>query len=194
MMVPRDMTKCAVRQAKYVFVTATDGGIINDGPAAARGGQVLALAHRQRRGLVGAEPGRDSGMDVTIREVDVAPVQIQGPRSKEVMVELFGSSILDIPYYFMSQDLELDGMRVVISRTGYTSELGVRDLPARCHGQRTEAVGEQPATTLPRGPCLPRRVARVHKGLRPAPGSCRSGPDVSRSWRLQSLETRVTPA
>ena len=30
MMVPRDMNKCAVRQAKYVFVTAPDGGIIND--------------------------------------------------------------------------------------------------------------------------------------------------------------------
>ena len=30
MMVPRDMAKCAVRQAKYVFVTAPDSGIIND--------------------------------------------------------------------------------------------------------------------------------------------------------------------
>jgi aminomethyltransferase len=63
-------------------------------------------------------------MNVTIREVDVAPVQIQGPRSKELMVDLFGNKILDLPYYFMSEDLELNGMRVCVSRTGYTSELG----------------------------------------------------------------------
>jgi glycine cleavage system aminomethyltransferase T len=66
----------------------------------------------------------NSGLNVTIQEVDVAPVQIQGPKSKELMVELFGERILNVPYYYMSEDIELDGMRVCVSRTGYTSELG----------------------------------------------------------------------
>jgi glycine cleavage system aminomethyltransferase T len=125
MMVPRDMTKCAVRQAKYVFVTAPDGGIIND-PVLLRLDEDrfwLSLADSDV-GLWAQGLAVNSGMDVTIREVDVAPVQIQGPRSKDVMVELFGEGILDIPYYFMSQDLDLDSMQVVVSRTGYTSELG----------------------------------------------------------------------
>lgn len=65
-----------------------------------------------------------SGLDVTIREVDVAPVQIQGPRSKEVMASLFGDAILQLPYYHLSEELELAGMRVRVSRTGYTGELG----------------------------------------------------------------------
>src|SRR6266498_2389778 len=30
MLVPRDLNKCAVGQCKYVFITAPDGGIIND--------------------------------------------------------------------------------------------------------------------------------------------------------------------
>ena len=125
MMVPRDMTKCAVRQAKYVFVTAPDGGIIND-PVVLRLEENrfwLSLADSDV-GLWAQGLAVNSGMDVTIREVDVAPVQIQGPRSKEVMVDLFGTEILDVPYYSMSQDLELNGMRVCVSRTGYTSELG----------------------------------------------------------------------
>lgn len=125
MMVPRDMTKCAVRQAKYVFVTAPDGGIIND-PVLLRLEENrfwLSLADSDV-GLWAQGLAVNSGMDVTIREIDVAPVQIQGPRSKEVMVDLFGTEILDIPYYSMSQDLELNGMRVCVSRTGYTSELG----------------------------------------------------------------------
>src|SRR5436190_24327898 len=57
-------------------------------------------------------------------EVDVAPVQIQGRKSKVVMVDLFGSSILDVGCYHMSEDLDLDGMRVTVSRTGYTGEVG----------------------------------------------------------------------
>ena len=124
-MVPRDMNKCEVRQAKYVFVTAPDGGIIND-PVLLRLEENkfwLSLADSDV-GLWAQGLAYHSGMDVTIREVDVAPVQIQGPRSKELMADLFGEGILDVPYYFMSEDLELDGMRVCVSRTGYTSELG----------------------------------------------------------------------
>ncbi len=65
----------------------------------------------------------NSGHDVTIKEIDVGPVQVQGPKSKDVMVDLFGDSILEIPYYYM-RPYELNGMRVLVSRTGYTSELG----------------------------------------------------------------------
>jgi aminomethyltransferase len=125
MMTPRDLNKCAIRQAKYVFITAPDGGIIND-PVLLRLEENrfwLSLADSDV-GLWAKGLAHQSGLNVTIEEVDVAPVQIQGPRSKELMVDLFGEQILDVPYYFMSEDLELDGMRVCVSRTGYTSELG----------------------------------------------------------------------
>ncbi|MFL5736107.1 MAG: glycine cleavage T C-terminal barrel domain-containing protein [Actinomycetota bacterium] len=124
-MVPRDMNKCEVRQAKYVFVTAPDGGIIND-PVLLRLEENkfwLSLADSDV-GLWAQGLAYHSGMDVTIKEIDVAPVQIQGPKSKELMSDLFGEGILDIPYYYMSEDMELNGMRVCVSRTGYTSELG----------------------------------------------------------------------
>jgi glycine cleavage system aminomethyltransferase T len=124
MLVPRDLNKCAVGQCKYVFVTAPDGGIIND--------PVLLRLDEDRFWLSLADSDVDlwamgvayhSGMDVTIREVDVAPVQIQGPRSKEVMTELFGQRVLEVPYYsFM--EAKLDGMDVVVTRTGYSGEVG----------------------------------------------------------------------
>jgi glycine cleavage system aminomethyltransferase T len=125
MMTPRDLNKCAVRQAKYVFITAPDGGIIND-PVLLRLEENkfwLSLADSDV-GLWAQGLAYHSGLNVTIKEVDVAPVQIQGPKSKELMVDLFGDKILEIPYYWMSEDLDLDGMRVCVSRTGYTSELG----------------------------------------------------------------------
>jgi aminomethyltransferase len=108
-----------------VFVTAPDGGIIND-PVLLRLEENkfwLSLADSDV-GLWAQGLAYHSGMDVSIKEVDVAPVQIQGPKSKGLMADLFGEQILDIPYYWMSQDLTLNGMDVVVSRTGYTSELG----------------------------------------------------------------------
>src|SRR6266566_6552215 len=125
MMTPRDLTKCAVRQAKYAFITLPDGGIAND-PVLMRLEENrfwLSLADSDI-GLWAQGLAYHSGLDVTIGEVDVAPVQIQGPKSREVMAGLFGDKILQIPYYHMSEDLQLEGMRVCVSRTGYTGELG----------------------------------------------------------------------
>jgi aminomethyltransferase len=124
MLVPRDLTKCAVGQCKYVFLTAEDGGIVND-PVLLRLGENhfwLSLADSDvllwAKGLA-----YNSGLAVTIGEPDVGPVQIQGPKSKDVMVDLFGDKVLEIPYYFLAE-YDLDGMDVVVSRTGYTAELG----------------------------------------------------------------------
>jgi glycine cleavage system aminomethyltransferase T len=64
-----------------------------------------------------------SGFDVEISEPDVGPMQIQGPKSRDVMTDLFGESILEVPYYYMVRR-EMDGMDLVISRTGYSGELG----------------------------------------------------------------------
>ena len=124
MLVPRDLTKCKVGQCKYVFITDEKGGILND-PVLLRLGENhfwLSLADSDIY-LWAKGVACNSGLNVTIEEIDVGPVQIQGPKSKEVMVDLFGDSVLEIPYYFLSER-KLEGMDVIVSRTGYTSELG----------------------------------------------------------------------
>jgi aminomethyltransferase len=124
MLVARDLNKCQVGQCKYVFVTAPDGGIIND-PVLLRLGENhfwLSLADSDVL-LWAMGVAHNSGMHVTIREPDVGPVQVQGPKSKDVMVDLFGEDILEVPYYFLRR-YEVDGMPVMVSRTGYTAELG----------------------------------------------------------------------
>jgi aminomethyltransferase len=124
LLVARDLNKCAVEQCKYVFLCTPEGGIIND--------PVLLRVEENRFWLSLADSDVElwargvavnAGMDVQISELDVGPVQVQGPRSKDVMVDLFGDAVLEIPYYYL-RPFELDGMRVLVSRTGYTSELG----------------------------------------------------------------------
>ena len=124
LLTPRDLSKCAVGQAKYVLVCAPDGGILND-PVLTRMGENrfwLALASSDAlfyaKGLAAT-----AGMDVEIREADVHPLQVQGPRSKDVMRDLLGEGILDLRYYWFTETT-VDGIPVVVTRTGWTSEVG----------------------------------------------------------------------
>jgi glycine cleavage system aminomethyltransferase T len=125
LLTPRDLSKCAVGQAKYVLICDSDGGIVND-PVLTRMDENtfwFALASSDAllfaRGLRNAYPD----LDVTIREADVAPLQVQGPRSKDLMRDLVGESILDLKYYWWRR-AEIRGIPVVVTRTGWTSEVG----------------------------------------------------------------------
>lgn len=158
----RDLTKCAVGQGKYVLITAEDGGIVND-PVLLRIEENrwwLALADSDA-GLWARGVAVHSGLDVKVREPEVYPVQVQGPKSKDVMVSLFGDQVLDIRYYW-TLETDLDGIPVVISRTGWTGEVGyevyLRD-PSRGHElwDRIMAAGE-PHDIRPIAPCEARRI------------------------------------
>jgi aminomethyltransferase len=125
LLTPRDLSACAVGQAKYVLICDGDGGIIND-PVLTRMDEStfwFALASSDAllfaRGLRNAYPD----LDVTIREADVAPMQIQGPKSKDLMRALVGDEVLDIKYYFWKR-FSVNGIPVVVTRTGWTSEVG----------------------------------------------------------------------
>ena len=71
--------------------------------------------------LQGVNTGHD--FDVTINEIDVAPVQIQGPLSEDVMIDLVGEKISEVPYYGL-MEAEINGCDVLISQTGFSGEKG----------------------------------------------------------------------
>src|SRR5215831_16773776 len=124
LLTPRNLSKCAVGQGKYVLICDADGGVVND-PVMTRMEENVfwfALASSDvllfARGLKNAYPR----LNVTIRERDVAPLQIQGPKSKNLMRDLVGPDILDLKYYWWRRS-EIRGVPVVITRTGWTSEV-----------------------------------------------------------------------
>jgi aminomethyltransferase len=124
MMTPRDLSACAVGQGKYVLICAADGGILND-PVMTRMGENrfwFALASSDALFYAKGLAAR-SGLDVEIREAEAHPLQIQGPKSRDVVRTLFGDAILDLKYYFF-REAQVDGIPVIITRTGWTSEIG----------------------------------------------------------------------
>ncbi len=124
MLTPRDLSKLRVGQCKYVLITNADGGILNDPVLLRLGENHFWLSLADSDILLWAQGvAVHSGLDVTITEPDVSPLQLQGPKSGEVMKALFGDSIMDLRYYWL-REVELDGIPLVVSRTGWSSELG----------------------------------------------------------------------
>jgi aminomethyltransferase len=62
-------------------------------------------------------------MDVRIDEPEVAPIQIQGNKSRDIMIRLLGPRLADLKYYHLVET-ELDGMPLVVTRTGWSGDLG----------------------------------------------------------------------
>lgn len=121
---PRNLSECHVGQCKYVMITSEEGGIINDPILLRLGENHFWLSLADSDVLLWAKGvAVHSGMDVSIGEPDVSPLQLQGPRSLEIMKVLFGVEIGTLRYFWL-RDLELDGIPLVVSRTGWSSELG----------------------------------------------------------------------
>ena len=121
---PRDLSNMAVGQCKYILITNVDGGILNDPILLRLAENHFWLSLADSDILLWAQGvAINSGLDITIVEPDVSPLQLQGPKSGKIMQALFGDSIMDLRYYWL-REVELDGIPLVVSRTGWSSELG----------------------------------------------------------------------
>jgi aminomethyltransferase len=162
LLTPRDLSKCAVGQGKYVLITTQDGAIVNDPVLLRLGEQHFWLAGADSDLLLYAKGlAVHSGMQVTVREPDVSPLQVQGPKSRQVVQALFGDKVLALRYYYFLET-DLGGIPVVVTRTGWTSEVGyeiyLRD------GSRGDELWERimeagrPFNIRPTGPSDIRRI------------------------------------
>ncbi len=124
MLTCRDLTKCAVKQGKYMLVIAPDGGIVND--------PVLLHVEPNRwwmqladsdAGLYALGVLSQTGLDASVSYPDVHPVQVQGPHSATTLAKLAGDGIYDLGYYWCDH-FEIGDIPVVISRTGWSAVPG----------------------------------------------------------------------
>ncbi|MDA9658152.1 glycine cleavage system protein T [bacterium] len=124
LLTPRDLSKLAVGQCKYVLIINEKGGILNDPVLLRLAENHFWLSLSDSDVLLWAQGvAVHSGLDVNIQEPDVSPLQLQGPKSGDIMAKLFGESIRDLKYYWL-REIELEDIPLVVSRTGWSSELG----------------------------------------------------------------------
>ncbi|WP_070365437.1 aminomethyltransferase family protein [Halodesulfurarchaeum formicicum] len=122
--VTRDATEIEPMKGKYVIACNEDGGILND-PVLLRLGEDEFWFSIPDSDLMQWIQGVNVGMefDAEVDEIDVAPMQIQGPRSEDVLVDLVGEEVTEMPYYGLLET-EINGQDVLVSQTGFSGEKG----------------------------------------------------------------------
>ena len=166
MLTCRDLTKCAVKQGKYMLVTSPDGGIVNDPVLLHVDENVwwMQLADSDA-GLYALGVRSQVDMDVDVSYPDVHPVQVQGPLSGKTLEKLVGEGIYDLKYYWCDHFTVRD-IPVVISRTGWSAVPGfeVNLLDGRRGDELWEAIlgaGEEYGIR----PIAPNEARRVEAGI-----------------------------
>lgn len=114
-----------VGRSRYGFLLNDRGGVIDDLI-------VFRLAENEAMVVTNAATidndfavisGRLKGGEFTDASRATGKIDIQGPLSRDVMVDAFGAEIAAIPY-FRFVKTQLLGVDAMVSRTGYTGELG----------------------------------------------------------------------
>jgi aminomethyltransferase len=122
-LVTRDVSKCPIGGMLYTPWCDSQGKILDDG--------TIAHLGEGRYRLTSAEPNlrwlQDNaiGMQVQIEDVSeqVAALALQGPQSRRLLMTLTDAPLADLKYYRFVDGVIAD-TPVMISRTGYTGDLG----------------------------------------------------------------------
>ena len=124
LLTPRNLANCRSDRCMYVVLTDNDGGIINDAVLMHMDENEFWLSPGDGDVMLWAQGiAAQSGMDVEVLEGDICPLQLQGPKSPHVAYKLFGQAALDMGYFHVIET-ELNGLKLAISRTGWSGELG----------------------------------------------------------------------
>lgn len=122
--ITRDATKIPPMRARYVILCNQDGGILND-PILLRIAEDEFWFSLSDTDLMLWLQGVNVGAsyDVEINEIDVSPLQIQGPKSVDLMVDLVGPAAAELPPYGL-MTATVGGCDVLVSQTGFSGEKG----------------------------------------------------------------------
>ena len=124
LLTPRNISNIEVGQCKYILIVSEEGGIINDPVLLRVSKDKFWLSIGDSDVLLWAKGVKiNSKLNVSITEPDVSPLQLQGPKSLVIMKAIFGDWVETIKYYRHKEYL-FDGIPLVISRTGWSSEFG----------------------------------------------------------------------
>ena len=122
-LVTRDLSKLRPGRVTYVVWCNDDGKVIDDGTLFQfdEGDYRLCSQHHQFDWLLTSSMGFD--VSIEIETHDVAALAVQGPTSYSVLTEA-GIAGLDELWPFGIAHLSCQDFPVVVSRTGYTGDLG----------------------------------------------------------------------
>ena len=163
---PRDLSTCEAGRCRYVLITNENGGVIND-PVLLRVEENLFWLSAADSDLLLWCRGvaLNGGFDVELQTPDVSPLQLQGPRAPDIASALFGEWARQLKYFHLRR-FDLDGVPLVISRTGWSGERGYEIY--LCDGEHGDWLWERimkAGEPFGIAPSTPSMVRRIEGGL-----------------------------
>ena len=161
----RDISKINEGRCSYQFACYHDGGMITDG----------VMLHLNKNKLWMAQADGElfkwylafsNNFDVKISDPNVFVTQIQGPRSMDLLSELIDDELSW--KYFDIAEVSIKGEPIIITRTGFTNELGWEfylrpENDAELIGDHIMKIGEKYGMILAGTPGF--RARRIEAGL-----------------------------
>ncbi|MGI6212544.1 MAG: glycine cleavage system aminomethyltransferase GcvT [Anaerovoracaceae bacterium] len=123
-----DYTDLKAGQARYSLMCNEHGGVVDDLIVYKHDDEffmiVVNAANREKdfKWMCDHKIGNAEFTDVSD---DWGQLALQGPKAKEVLKKLVPADMIPAGYYEVNWDAELDGVKCIISTTGYTGEDGV---------------------------------------------------------------------
>ena len=119
----KDITKIRPGRCGYGISCYDDGGLLVDGVLLRLESDLFWYAQADGDFYSWAR-AHAKGMDVEIRDPKVFVSQVQGPKSLDILAAASDNGMPDPFGYFGIARVSFGGQEVVITRTGYTNELG----------------------------------------------------------------------
>ena len=132
-MVTYDVTKMKLLDAHYALFCYSDGGCVDDLfvyklPDPETGGFYffIAINASNREKDVAWAKQHARGFDVSIKDIseETYMIAFQGPKAPEIMNRLTNVDLNQVARFTAAQDTILDGVPLLLGRTGYTGEDG----------------------------------------------------------------------
>lgn len=122
-MITRNARRCEIGQVLYASWCDDDGKVLQDG--------CFQRLEANFFRATAAEPALSwfrlnaEGMDVDVSEVseDYGALALQGPRSREILTRISSEDLTGLRFFRLART-ELGGVPAIVSRTGYTGDLG----------------------------------------------------------------------
>ncbi len=120
---PRDISKVKIGRCSYQFACYHDGGMISDGLLLRLEKNKFWFAQGDGH-LYSWYKAHSKNLNVEIKDPNVWVSQVQGPKSLKLLETLVDQPIKDSFNYFDWIETSIASEKVIISRTGFTNELG----------------------------------------------------------------------
>ena len=121
-----DISKLKNGKAQYNVMCNEDGGIIDDVIIYKKSNEYMMVVNSSNidKNFQWLESVMIQDVNLKNKSMDYGLIAIQGPYSRKILQPLINKDLLNLRFYHFIDEVDIVGSKTLISRTGYTGELG----------------------------------------------------------------------